>query len=136
MDLDKFIEESAESFLYNYEYSDGLLSLYVETEQVEKFSLDINTSLISFNVPKENSRAQRTFYIELIDLSEVLPSNNGVYIPSFDFPKLMAEKRQNLNLAYGLRFKEFKYLISLKGSSVLCSAILKVKSDVVIRVLE
>ena len=130
MELTTFIENSGESLLLDYRYTKGTLSLYIETDDVESYTVEVTTDFFLFNLPVETSHAYRTFHIELISLSDVLSEQNGIFIPASDFESLMKEKRQNLNLAYGLKSKEAKYLISLKGATILCSVVLRDTVDV------
>ena len=66
-----------------------------------------------------------TCYIELLELSKVLPVANNHYIPSSDFGKLRQECRLGLNLVYGKKVADNRYLLSLKGTHTLLCCIVK-----------
>ena len=66
-----------------------------------------------------------TCYIELLELSKALPVANNHYIPSSDFGKLRQECKSGLNLAYGKKVADNRYLLSLTGTHTLLCCIVK-----------
>lgn len=83
-----------------------------------------------FNVPKANDIVNRTYFIELEYLPNHLNIKNGIYVPSGDFKDIM---RENYNLAYGLRIREYEYMISLKASHKIISLVVKSLDNIKIR---
>ncbi len=131
MKLKDIIKTSGDSYLEKYEYSKGVVTLQLELDELDrKILISIKSSLMAFNVPEISERAYRTCFLELIELSDVLRSNNGIYIASEEFGQFMREKRENLNLAYGLREKENRFIFSLSGSEKLISLIIRNEEDI------
>ena len=69
-------------------------------------------------------------FIELKPLTDLLRTENGIYVPANNFGQMMKETRLNLNLAYGLKTSEFGFILSLLGVNRLLSCIIKNKEDV------
>ncbi len=103
--LDKILYNSGDSILENYHYSDGILVIDLDlTEHDKKVRVSIKTDNLSFNnyyyVEKKES-LYRTCRIEFQELLNILSIENGIYVPSKDFGRLMGETRLKVNLAYG-----------------------------------
>lgn len=136
-ELQDIIKISGDSYLENYEYSHGIVKLMLELDELDrKILISIKSSLMAFNVPEMKERVYRTCFIELTKLSDVLKSRNGIYFASEEFGKFMKEKRENLNLAYGLREKENQFIFSLSGSEKLVSLIVRNEDDISFQYLD
>ena len=130
----EIIRISGDSYLDKYMYESGaaILEIYID-EKNKKISIEVESNLMFFNVPKDNDIVNRTCYIELEYLPNHLNIKNGIYVPSGDFKDIMREKRENYNLAYGLRIREYEYMISLKASHKIISLVVKSLDNIKIR---
>ena len=116
--LDRIINNSSDSILENYSYSDGILVINLDlTELEKKVKIRIRTENLSFNDYYVNKKeyVYRTCKIELQELSNILSLEKNIYVPSKDFGKLMNESKLRLNLAYGKKSSEIKYIFYLSG---------------------
>ncbi|WP_299183606.1 hypothetical protein [uncultured Chryseobacterium sp.] len=116
--LDKIIYNSGDSILEKYSYSDGILAIDLNlTELEKKVKIRIRTDNLSFNDYYVNKKEDlyRTCRIEFQELLNILSLENSIYVPSKDFGRLMRETRLRLNLAYGKKSSEIKYIFSLVG---------------------
>lgn len=116
--LDKIIHNSGDSILDKYSYSDGILTIDLDlTELDKKVKIRIRTDSLSFNDYYVNKTEDlyRTCRIEFQELLNILSLENSIYVPSKDFGRLMSETRLRLNLAYGKKSSEIKYIFSLVG---------------------
>ncbi|SEJ68634.1 hypothetical protein SAMN04487995_5914 [Dyadobacter koreensis] len=75
---------------------------------------------------------QRTFRIEIKELSKVLSVENGIYLPSTSFGKIMQASKPNYTLAYGRQKSEVNYIFSLIGYGNLISCLILDTSSIVI----
>lgn len=125
MDIVSAIELSADSILKEYYYKENNLNLFLELgETNEVIQIQIECNHVVFNVSRNEEHAYRTCFIELKNLSETLKTENGIYIPSDRFGEMMQEKKQNLNLAYGLKDKEYSHVFHLSGHDKLVSCVI------------
>ncbi|MGJ1446713.1 hypothetical protein ACR79S_12380 [Sphingobacterium spiritivorum] len=116
--LDKIIHNSSDCILEKYSYSKGILIIKLNLTEIEKkVKIGIKTNSLSFSDYYLNKEEDlyRTCRIEFQELLTILSSENGIYVPSKDFGKLMSETRLRLNLAYGKKSYEIKYIFSLVG---------------------
>lgn len=118
LSLDDIIKNSGDSSLESYKYSEGVLILIINLNDIEnKILFKIKTDSMSFNnsfLYKEEE-LYRTCRIEIQELSNALQIENGIYIPSKLFGKLMNEKRLNFHLAYGEKTNNVNYIFTLVG---------------------
>lgn len=133
MDLDNFISNSGDSILHRYHYENGVLAVEISYGELsERYNLFIRTSILKVN---EHAYAKdevfKTFYLGITSLSEKVNQNteSGIYLPSPDFQKFMKECANDYNLCYGLKAKEYQYLVQFKGYGNLISCMVKNKSD-------
>lgn len=137
MTFQDLIAVSGDSYLEDYKYEDGVAQVVVKLDETDtKILIRVRSELMFFNVPEAKSLPYRTCYIELDSLSSLLSSKNGIHVPSDEFGKMMQEKRKNLNLAYGLRESDYKYILSFSASQKLVSFIIRDLEDVTLKVLE
>lgn len=117
--LSKIINSSGDSLLEKYSYSEGVLIVYLDLPELDKkVRVRIRTDSLSFNnyyFDEKKEYLYRTCRIEFQELSNILSLENGIYVPSKEFGKLMNETRLRLNLAYGKKSSEVKYIFSLVG---------------------
>ncbi len=127
LELNYIIENSGDSNLENYDYSGGILTIALELGEIsKKVIIRIRTEIMSFQnyyLDKPEDYFLRTCRIEIQELSSILSIENGIYVPSKDFGKIMNETRLSLNLSYGKRVSEFKYIFSLVGYDRLITCI-------------
>lgn len=116
--LDEIINNSGDSILEKYSYSEGTLTIDLDlTELDKKVKIRIRTDSLSFNDYYLNKKGDlyRTCRVELQELVNTLSLENGIYVPSKDFGRLMSETKLRLNLAYGKKSSEIRYIFSLVG---------------------
>lgn len=131
------IENSGDSRLENYVYSEGILMINLNLGEIEKKVLiKIRTDIISFQnfyFDKLKDYSLRTCRIEIQALSSILSIENGIYIPSKIFGKFMNETRLNYHLGYGEKVSPTKFIFSLVGYGRLISCIVSDKNCITIR---
>jgi hypothetical protein len=115
----KIIHKSGDALLEKYSYIDSILIIDLDlTELGKKVRLRIKTDCLCFNnyyYMEKKEDMYRTCRIEFQDLINILSIENDIYVPSKNFGKLMNETRSRLNLAYGKKSSEVKYIFSLVG---------------------
>ena len=112
------ISNSGDSLLEKYSYLQGILVIDLELFELDKkVRLKIKTDSLSFNnhYLEKKEKFSKTCRIEFQELSNILSLENAIYVPSKDFGKLMKETRNNLNLVFGKKSTEIKYIFSLVG---------------------
>ncbi|MBF9240003.1 hypothetical protein I2I05_21615 [Hymenobacter sp. BT683] len=112
------VSNSGDSVLESYTYADGRLQLVlVLGENDQKIALTLPTNDLAFAGAALANQAgfDRTCFLALEDLSQVLAVENGVYVPAPDFGMLMQQTRANYHLAYGRKAAEWTHLLSLVG---------------------
>lgn len=127
MELEYIIRNNGELNLENYIYSGGTLEIDLDlTELDKKITIKIKTNNLSFNnyYIDKKEELYKTCRIEIKELVNNLSIENGIYIPSSNFGKLMNETRSNYNLAYGKKSTELKFIFSLVGYDNLISCLL------------
>ncbi len=131
MKIQDIIKISGDSYLENYGYSDGIIKLQLELDELDrKILIKIKSSTMFFNVPEDKEPAYRTCYMELTQLLEVLNLKNNIYVPSDDFGSFMKEKRNNLNLVYGSNSKENEFIFSLCSDIKIVSVVINKIEDI------
>jgi hypothetical protein len=127
LNLEYLVSNSDETILKEYSYSGGILTINLELTEIDKkVMLKIKSSHLSFDsfYLEKKEELYRTCRIEIQDLSEILSTQNGIYVPSNVFGILMNESRSNYNLAYGKKSSELKYVFSLIGYGKLVSCLI------------
>ncbi|MGC4129626.1 MAG: hypothetical protein QM564_08730 [Bergeyella sp.] len=135
INLEYLIKNSGDSILENYSYSKGILALILNIEELnKKLKIKIKTEYLSFNnfYIGKNEELYRTCRIELEDLTKVLSVENGIYLPSINFGKMMNESKSHYNLAYGKKISELKEIFSLVGYGKLVSCLISELNDIII----
>lgn len=113
--LDEIIGKSGDSELLDLKYdcAKNLLEFTLDMDELNtKMSFQVVTKEIRFGKVDSDIKVCR---LELISLTDELTINNGIYVPSTDFPKLMQEIKKGFNLVYGKRISEVSHLVSLIG---------------------
>lgn len=115
--LDEIIGKSGDSELLDLKYdcAKNLLEFTLDMDMDEfntKMSFQVVTREIRFGKVDADIKVCR---LELISLTDELTINNGIYVPSNDFPKLMQETKKGFNLVYGKRINEVSHILSLVG---------------------
>lgn len=132
--IDKIIDFGGDSILKNYHYAYGVLMLDMYHSDFDKnVKIRIKTDYLIFNnyyYLEEKEDLYRTCRIEFHTLSDILSIENGIYVPSKEFGKFMSETKLRLNLAYGKKSSESKYLLSLMGYDRLISCVVMDRSHI------
>lgn len=124
LSLENILENSGDSILESYDYSGGLLTIQLDSDSLNtKVRIKIKTDEIVFKNDYLNrvEALYKTCRIEIQVLSDLLSTENGIYMPSGDFGTFMMEKRLNGHLAYGEKATVKKYIFSLVGYDRLVS---------------
>ncbi|MPR36681.1 hypothetical protein [Salmonirosea aquatica] len=126
MTIEDLIRLSGDSTLLAWQYQGDQLMLTLELSETDAtVSFAIRSKWFTIDVPNHSSSdAFRTCYIEIAELKNLLAETNGFYVPAKEFSSFMQEKRKNLNLAYGLKSDEYRYILSLVNNNRLVSCIL------------
>ena len=125
--LNNIVNSSGDSILREYSYSKGILSVTLNLTEFDKYvKFSIKTDYLAFDnfYIEKNEYLYRVCRIEIQELLEVISVENGFYVPSNTFSKLMKEAKLNYNLAYGKKTSELKYIFSVKGYGQLISCLL------------
>lgn len=104
VNLEYLINNSGDSIIDEYSYSDGILKISLNVTEVDRnLMLLIKSEDLSFDSfylgDKEN--IFKTCRIEIQELSKVLSVENGIYMPPTSFGGIMQASNSNYNLAYG-----------------------------------
>lgn len=137
MDLDYVIRNSNDAILEDHIYSKGNIIIKLFLTNLDKqIKLIVKTNQVAFDhiYLDKNEEFYRTCRIELLELSTVLSTENNIYIPPCNFGKLMRETRLNLNLAYGKKNSEIKFIFSLVGYGRLICCLISNLEDIYIDV--
>ncbi|GAB3322974.1 hypothetical protein GCM10027299_18810 [Larkinella ripae] len=126
MTVEDLVRLSGDSILTAWQYVADQLILTLELSETDAaVSIAIRSKWLAVDVPNHPSGdAFRTCYVEIAELKESLAETNGFYVPAKEFGLFMQEKRKNLNLAYGLKADEYRYIFSLVTTSRLVSCVL------------
>lgn len=138
--LEYTIENSGDSSLEYYAYSEGILSITLDLGEIDKrVTMKLVTDIMSFHnfyLDKLEDSSLKTCRIEIKELSNVLSVENGIYVPSKIFGKFMDEKRSNYHLAYGEKSNSKKFIFSLVGYNRLVSCIISELDNITIDVIK
>lgn len=127
VNLDDLINNSGDSIVTEYLYSDGILKIILNVTEVDKnLMLIIKSGDLSFDSFCLDNKEDiyRTCRIEIQELSKVLSVENGIYIPSTSFGRMMRDSKLNYNLAYGRQKSKVNYIFSLIGYGNLISCLI------------
>jgi len=133
MNITEIISKSGDAELLEYEYFEGKLIFRLRLDELEKdISFQVKTNAMTFGIStlKNKDIALRTCRLELKDLELTLTSQNGYYTPGPRFENLMNETKNGYHLAYGKKVKDFKYILSIVGSTILMSCLLSNINDI------
>ena len=134
--INDLIAQSGDSFLREYQYESGILSFVLEYDEDDtEVVVKVKADLVKFNVKNESNPITRTCRLEIIDLSKILNTKNGYYIPSNDFGKFMNEIRNGANLAYGKKAKGTEFLLVIIGHEPLIICTLNNLSDITFSII-
>lgn len=132
--IDELISKSGDSELVKYTYSNGRLSIEIELDELDKLGvLGIFTNTISSDCTLKESLSSRTCYMVLVEVNNVLNVKNGYYVPPAQFSTLMKHEREGINLAYGKKNNQVKYVFQIRNSEVLLACLVKNKEDIDIK---
>lgn len=135
INLEYLINNSGDSILTGYSYSDGILKIILDATEIDKnLMLIIKSEDLSFDnfYLDKIDDLYRTCRIEIQELSTVLSMENGIYIPSTSFGRIMQESRLNYNLAYGRQKSKVNYIFSLIGFGNLISCLICDTNSIII----
>ncbi len=97
LSLQYLIENSGDSILDSYTYSEGILAINLHLgDSDKKVLIEIKTDVMSFKnyYLDKIEEMYRTCRVEIQELSSILSIENGIYLPSNDFGKFMNEKNE------------------------------------------
>jgi hypothetical protein len=133
MDLEKFLNNSGDSILQKAVYENGILSATISYGESDiQFHLEIRTSILKFSEHASSSNEIfKTFFLNMIPLQEKVNQNavSGIYSAPTDFSQFMKDVNNDYHLCYGLKAKEYQYLVQFKGYGSLISCVIKDKED-------
>lgn len=136
MNINELCQLSGEASLLSCSVRDYKVHVNLELYGGDKVAIEIEAADICFFDMSQSMNPQiSTCHVELIELSKVLRTDNGFYVPSVRFSDMMNETRKKLNLAYGKKASENKYSFCIKGYEILFSCILRDSEALKIRVL-
>jgi len=125
--LNQIISTSGDSTLLSYKYENQVLEFLLKHNELDRnilFKVETSELRILLHENYPNDTTSRTCFIELLEIGKVLQVTNHHYIPSPDFGTMMKECKAGLNLVYGKKVEDNKYLLSLKGTeTILCCAL-------------
>ena len=125
--LQYYIDHSGDSVLERYSYSNEELELILMMSELDiSVRISIKTTQMTFakfHLEKQ-AGSFRVCRMVLEDLSAVLSTENGYYIPGNSFKEVMRQSKLNYNLAYGKKITEVKYMFSLVGYGRLISCLI------------
>lgn len=121
--------KSGDSILDFYEFRNGALRIDLKVDELDiDLRIHILTHVVrAIEIP---SGFRATCRIELTELENNLGTQNGFYIPSSDFGKMMNEAKLGLSYAYGEKSQEVKWLFTLVGFRPLISCLVKDLQDI------
>ena len=127
--IDELISKSGDSELVKYTYSNGR-----ELDELDKLGvLGIFTNTMSSDCTSKESISSRTCYMALVEVNNILNIKNGYYVPPTQFSTLMKHEREGINLAYGKKSNQVKYVFQIRNSEVLLVCLVKDKKDIDIK---
>lgn len=122
--LEELIAWSGDSNLRHYQFANGLAELVLDMSEIDaKVKISIQTDTVMAGRIAADDHVRSTCRLELLDLSELLCSENGSYLPPPDFPTLMKHRRNAVTIAYGRRVNEARWILSIVGYSRLFSCL-------------
>lgn len=130
LNIEYIIENSGDCLVSEYEYAAGTLAISLELSDID---ISVLIKIRTDNIAVKNyylnkvEPLYKTCRIEIEELILRLGVENGIYIPSADFGKLMNERRSNYHLAYGEKVTVVKYIFSLIGYDRLISCVINIK---------
>jgi hypothetical protein len=131
--LDEIIAKSGDSEFLRYRYDDGILIVELELNELDMLAVfNISTKAVTAASPNLSDKdlPYRTCYINLLKLSETLTKDNGRYLPANDFPTLMKHEREGINLAYGKKGDDLKFILQFRGAEILLACLIGNKGDI------
>lgn len=131
----QLIAHSGDSKLLWYVFQDGQLRLELEVDEFDAVvKVTIRTPLMRVNQLYEpDSRVERvlrTCKLELLELTSLLQTQNGYYIPAKEFGQMMKEVRSGAGLAYGESMEKIRFLLRVKGYGELISCLVGQQEDI------
>src|SRR5271170_6084166 len=124
MTLEALVGKSGDSRLLDYRYANGRLFFTLAMEAFDaEVPFEIETDQVRAGALGVE-RAQRQCRIELLELAGTLKTEDGRFVPAAGLPGLMRETSSGASLAYGLKASEAKWVLNLRGSTLLLSCLL------------
>lgn len=104
MNIFELSKQSGDSKLLSYVYAGGILKIDLELDDSEiNVQLLIESDLVYFNhsLLEHPDDIKRACFIKFVESKGLLGTNNGYFIPSSDFSKVMKECGRFYNILYG-----------------------------------
>jgi hypothetical protein len=123
--FEELVAHSGNSQLLGYEFADGTLTIHLDIDELDGlYAINIPTHFVYGEKLSVERSDLRNCRLDLIELSEILDVERGVYIPNRDFRVMLSEVHCGASLAYGASYSEFKWLLSAIGHSRLLSCLI------------
>ena len=131
--FEELVSRSGDSQLIGYRFESGIATLELE--------LDHDSSTVQIDLPTKLVFAQTLDFtddndigllcrLEIVELTPLLRTLHGYYMPPAAFADVMKETRRGLSLAYGQKQNEVKWLVNVIGYDRLFSCLLGEINDV------
>jgi hypothetical protein len=126
MKIDDLIAKSGDSKLISYDFSDGILSIYLDLDEIDDLVvIKVITNSVYGEQLSRKDDVLMTCRVELIELNETLCKINDYYVPSSNFGIMMKEVRSGASLAYGKKCSQSRWLLNVTGYSRLLSCLVE-----------
>lgn len=132
MELEDLIKKSGDSELIDFSYLNGKLLITLELYQLDvKVRFHIHTGTL-YSRPEVLIMpiSDRTCYIKLVRLNDVLDKINGFYMAPAELEDLIKDGKAGINLAYGKRDNTAKYLFQIRSAQVIIACLVGSKEDI------
>jgi hypothetical protein len=129
--LNYVISKSGDSTLQYFDLKNGVLKVIIYINELDlNLNLRIRSRRIACEAFSNFVDIDRTCYIKLLPLNNLLNSERHRYMPARSFNDFMKECKNHLNLAYGMEISDESYYFSLRNMPPLLTYIIdKLSTD-------
>jgi hypothetical protein len=113
------ISNSSDSRLKSFNYHSGKILLDFINNNDERYRVFVETTSLQTTLQEVLDNVNYTFSISMVELSNFLSVENGIYVPPREFVAFMRNVRDGFSLAYGLRQSKYSILLSFEGDFTL-----------------
>lgn len=131
VNIDEIVERSGDSVLCDCTFSNGVLTLHLEMEELDSILLlRVQTKKMDCMNINKLSDIEKNCRIELVRVSDKLEVENGYYVAEKSFSRFMKSCKNGFNLAYGMKSNDEAYLLNIIGYIRLVTCVIeKISSD-------